>query len=275
MEFRHGAPMSYDEMTLLDLKKLCKDRGLKVSGKKDEVVIRLMEFDETRGVSQPTATQSFSTPVQTMTGQMPVSPQVVYGRMTSSGIVVSNNNSITVSRNSGIVSGVGTIIIIYGIFRMFWALVFAAIADGGLGWALAPVAFIVAALFIVSGILMSQEYKNGIYTTMAAFLISGTLSIIFTGDELNPLSISFADGGALIPLSMMCTLLGIGIAALPLVFSEEELKQGWPTGIERLIGKENPGKREISCPHCSNKLLVPNDYSGLISCPECGKQSTV
>ena len=33
-------------MTLLDLKKLCKERGLKVSGKKDEVVIRLMEHDE-------------------------------------------------------------------------------------------------------------------------------------------------------------------------------------------------------------------------------------
>ena len=227
--------MSYDQMTLLDLKKLCKDRGLKVSGKKDEVVIRLMEFDEARGVHQPVATQSFSTPVQTMTGQMPVSPQVVYGRMTSSGIVVTNNNSVTVSRNSGIVSGVGTIIIIYGIFRMFWALVFAAIADGGLGWALAPVAFIVAALFIVSGILMSQEYKNGIYTTMAAFLISGTLSIIFTGDELNPLSISFAEGGALIPLSMMCTLLGIGIAALPLVFSEEELKEGWPTDRKSVV----------------------------------------
>ena len=85
--------------------------------------------------------------------QMPVSPQVVYGRMTSQGIVVSNNN--------GLVSGVGTIIIIYGIFRMFWALAFAAIGDGGLGWALAPIAFIVAAIFIVSGILLSQEYMNG------------------------------------------------------------------------------------------------------------------
>ena len=113
MEFWHGKIMSYDQMTLLDLKKLCKDRGLKVSGKKDEVVIRLMEYDEARGVHQPMATQSFSTPVQTMTGQMPVSSQVVYGRMTSSGIVVSNNNSITVSKNSGVVSGVGTIIIIY------------------------------------------------------------------------------------------------------------------------------------------------------------------
>ena len=275
MEYWHGKFMSYDQMTLLDLKKLCKDRGLKVSGKKDEVIIRLMEFDESRGVHQPMPTQSFSTPVQTMPGQMPVSPQVVYGRMTSQGIVVSNNNSISVSRNNGLVSGVGTIIIIYGIFKMFWALAFAAIGDGGLGWALAPIAFIVAAIFIVSGILLSQEYMNGVYTTMVAFLISGTLSIIFTGEDLNPLSISFAEGGALIPLSMMCTLLGIGIAALPLLFSEQELKQGWPTAIERLIGKKNPGKREISCPHCSNKLLVPNDYSGLISCPECGKQSNV
>ena len=67
---------------------------------------------------------------------------------------------------------------------------------------------------------------------------------------------------------------GIGIAALPLVFSEEELKEGWPTAIEKLIGKKNL-EREISCPHCSNALLVPNDYSGQISCPECGKQSTV
>ena len=267
MEYWHGKSMSYDQMTLLDLKKLCKERGLKVSGNKDEVVIRLMESDEASGIHQPMPTQSFSTPIQSMPGQMPVSPQVVYGRMTSQGIVV--------SKNSGIVSGVGTVIVIYGIFRMFWALAFAAMADGGLGWALAPIAFIVAAMFIVSGILMSQEYRNGIYTTMVAFLISGTLSILFTGDDLNPLSISFAYGGALIPLSMMCTLLGIGIAALPLVFSEEELKEGWPTAIEKLIGKKNPGKREISCPHCSNALLVPNDYSGQISCPECGKQSTV
>ena len=49
MEFWHGKIMSYDQMTLLDLKKLCKERGLKVSGRKDEVVIRLMESDEARG----------------------------------------------------------------------------------------------------------------------------------------------------------------------------------------------------------------------------------
>ena len=121
---------------------------------------------------------------------------------------------------------------------------FVAIGDGGLGWALAPIAFIVAAIFIVSGILLSQEYMNGVYTTMAAFLISGTLSIIFTGEDLNPLSISFAEGGLNSSINDVY-LTSIGIAALPLLFSEQELKQGWPTAIERLIGKKNPGKEKL------------------------------
>ena len=38
--------MSYEKMTLTELKVLCKDRGLKVSGTKNEVIIRLMEYDE-------------------------------------------------------------------------------------------------------------------------------------------------------------------------------------------------------------------------------------
>ena len=274
MEFHDSKGMSYDSMTLLELKKLCKDRGLKVSGKKDEVVIRLMEFDESMGLAPQTS--SLATPVQNMPGVMPVAPQVMYGRMTSQGIVVGGNSpGIVVSRNNGTVSTVGTIVIIYGVFRMFWALAFAAIADGGLGWALAPVAFFIASLFIFSGILMTKEYRNGIYSTMVAFVISGTLSILFTGDELNPLSVSFADGGALIPFSMMCTLLGIGVAAIPLLFADEELKEGWPTAIERLMNKENPGKVEIKCKFCEGKLLVPNDYSGRISCPQCNKQYDV
>ena len=51
MEVCHGNFMSYDAMTLLDLKKMCKDRGLKVSGNKDEVIIRLMEADEATNLS--------------------------------------------------------------------------------------------------------------------------------------------------------------------------------------------------------------------------------
>ena len=40
--------MDYDSHTLLELKTMCKDRGLKVSGNKAEVVIRLMEDDESK-----------------------------------------------------------------------------------------------------------------------------------------------------------------------------------------------------------------------------------
>ena len=84
MEGRHGVSMSYDVMTLLDLKKMCKDRGLKVSGNKDEVIIRLMEADE--ATNPALRSTSFSTPVNSMPGQMPVSPQVVYGRMSPQGL---------------------------------------------------------------------------------------------------------------------------------------------------------------------------------------------
>ena len=49
----------------------------------------------------------------------------------------------------------------------------------------------------------------------------------------------------MIPFSMMCTLLGIGVAAIPLLLTDEELKTGWPPAIERLLNKQNPGKVEI------------------------------
>ncbi|MEC8249654.1 MAG: SAP domain-containing protein [Candidatus Thermoplasmatota archaeon] len=256
--------MSYDQMTLLELKTLCKDRGLKVSGNKNEVVIRLMEHDESLGGTQPT---TFGTNVANMAGSMPVAPQIVYGKMTSQGIVI--------NASTGTTSTVGTVIIMYGIFRMFWALGFAAFGDGSLGWLLAPIAFIVASMFIFSGILLTQGYRNGINTTIATFIISGSLSIIFTGETLNPVSVSLADGGMMIPFSMMCTLLGIGVAAIPLLLTDEELKTGWPPAIERLLNKQNPAKVEINCSHCGSPLLVPRDYSGKISCPQCGKQSTV
>ena len=49
--------MDYDSHTLLELKTMCKERGLRVSGNKAEVVIRLMEDDESKSpqpVSIPT-----------------------------------------------------------------------------------------------------------------------------------------------------------------------------------------------------------------------------
>ena len=59
-------------MTLTELKVLCKDRGLKVSGAKNEVIIRLMEYDE--GSDGNTA----SNVPATQTGSMPVDPCLLY-----------------------------------------------------------------------------------------------------------------------------------------------------------------------------------------------------
>ena len=58
--------MDYESQTLLELKKMCKERGLKISGTKDEVVIRLMENDESNQLMKIE-----NQPVQVQ-GQMPV-----------------------------------------------------------------------------------------------------------------------------------------------------------------------------------------------------------
>ena len=50
--------MDYDSSTLIQLKTMCKERGLRVSGTKAEVVIRLMEDDESK------SPQPVSIPVQ-------------------------------------------------------------------------------------------------------------------------------------------------------------------------------------------------------------------
>ena len=72
--------MDYDSLTLLQLKTMCKDRGLKVSGNKAEVVIRLMEDDESK---QP---QSVSVPAQVNIGQ-----QQMYGSQMPAQIFITNN----------------------------------------------------------------------------------------------------------------------------------------------------------------------------------------
>lgn len=250
--------MSYDKMTLTELKVLCKDRGLKVSGTKNEVIIRLMEYDE--GSDGNTA----SNVPATQTGSMPVDPN--YRTET----IVSTVGLNLAGRND-MLSTIGNVVIFYGVFRMLWALGFAAFGGGSTGWLLAPVAFIVASMFIFSGIMLTNAYKNGITLTIITFIISGTLSIVLTGQDINPLSISLADDATLIPLSMMCTLLGIGIAALPLVFYIDDLEPGWPPAIQKLINNASSEteKKETKCPNCSNRLLIPVDYSGKASCPSC------
>ena len=253
--------MDYESMTLLELKKICKSRGLKISGKKDDVVIRLMENDE---LNQPPVQSIQSNYVGTM-------PQ----QNNTQSFVTPNIQRVYIGNKGSTVNGIGTIVIIYGAFRMLMAFAFSIIGIGELGWALAPIAFLLAFAFIIGGILMVNEYLNGVYFTLATFMVSGLLSIIFSGGDLNPLSISISDDGSMTLFSLMCTTFGMGLVALPLLMSFDELKTGWPPSIERVLSSfrdnsKSKGKKEISCESCSKKLKVPTDYSGKISCPHCG-----
>ena len=93
------------------------------------------------------------------------------------------------------------------------AFAFSLIGIGQLGAVVAPIAFLLAFAFIFGGIMMVNEYLNGVYFTLITFLVSGLLSIIFAGGDLNPLSISLSDDGSMTLFSVMCTTLGIGLVA--------------------------------------------------------------
>jgi hypothetical protein len=240
--------MDYDSMTVLDLKKVCKERGLKVSGSKDEVTIRLMEHDESM--------------------EIPIQPSNINYRGYAPNVnqqILSNPNvqRIYVTNNNGTASGIGTIIILYGIFRMFWALTFSMFGITELGWIVAPIAFLLSFCFIFSGVLTANGYLNGIYLSLVLFLISGLLSIVFGGGELNPLSISWADDGSMVLISF------------------DELKPGWPSSIERLLSvskgsnSKSDENKEIQCLSCKENLRVPVGYSGKVSCPHCSSKMTI
>ena len=258
--------MDYDSMTLLDLKKICKSRGLKISGKKDEVIIRLMESDEQ---SEQSVWQT-QQPIQTNTGgYMPLqaNPQVY-----------SNVQRVYLNNNNSTVNAIGWVVILYGAFRMFMAFAFSLIGIGQLGAVVAPIAFILAFAFIFGGILMTNEYLNGVYFSLGTFLVSGLLSIIFSGGEWNPLSVSLAEDGSMVLFSLMCTTFGMGLVAIPLLMSFDDLKEGWPPAIERIIGTRRGNesdKKQIICSSCNKSLQVPTGYSGKISCPHCDSKMTI
>ncbi|MAU74025.1 MAG: SAP domain-containing protein [Candidatus Poseidoniaceae archaeon] len=255
--------MDYDSMTLLDLKKVCKSRGLKISGKKDDVIIRLMENDEEGQQSVWQGQNVIQTPYVGSMPQQQINPQA-YLNQNVQRVYINNVNST--------VNGIGWIVIIYGAFRMLMAFAFSLIGIGQLGAVVAPIAFLLAFAFIFGGIMMVNEYLNGVYFTLITFLVSGLLSIIFAGGDLNPLSISLSDDGSMTLFSVMCTTFGMGLVALPLLMSFDDLKKGWPPSIERLInarGNKSADKIKIQCSSCDKSLQVPSDYSGKISCPHC------
>lgn len=259
--------MDYKAQTLLDLKTMCRDRGLKVSGTKDEVIIRLMENDEEN--QAPGAT---ITPVQTGT----VVQGASYTTQQMVNPAVYNRTFKVKDPVDGASNAIGVLLIIYGILRALWALFFTAIGAGAFIWN--PVALVLAAGFVLGGSLMTRGYKNGIYISLGTLVISGLLSLIFhpnTWEDLTAISLPMI-GDQMLLTSMMCSTIFIGIVALPLLLASVPLKEGYPERIQSIIDKFSGGSDvTISCPSCSANLAVPENYSGKVKCPSCGETISV
>ena len=187
-----------------------------------------------------------------------------------------NNISGNYQNQNELLKTLAVFVMIYGVFRIGWAILFTFDTDMGLGWFTAPLGVLMGFGFLFGGILIHNEYRNGVYFTIVVLVISGTLSFIFHGDDPN--SISIAWGDSFLMTSALCSVSCVGIAAIPLIFSTDSLKRGWPAPIERALDRvreilagnnPNSDKVKIECSNCDKILLVPQDYSGKIKCPNC------
>ena len=244
-------------MTLLELKKLCKERGLRVSGKKDDVIIRLMESDEVEE-----STPFKAPPNASLVVPPGMQPQPQY----------------LLTKENGMMKFIGTLVILYGFFRIGWSIMFSA---GSVGvWILSPLGLLIGMSFVFGGFLIYAEYRNGVYFTLCVLLLSGIMSLIFHADNwdsLTPVSAPLV-GESMLMTSSMCSISCLGIVALPLVFSLGELKSGWPPGIQKLLDSLEgirTGNVEVECTSCNKTLLIPINYSGDIKCPNCQEQMSV
>ena len=120
--------MDYERLTLLQLKTLCRGRGLRVSGNKNEVIIRLMENDE---ASVPQYQQQTQSQYQQQYMQTP--QQIIH---------ITQNSGTT-----GFAQAIGSLIIIYGIFRIGMAMFFSAfdeevfLVESFLAWGIGSVSY--------------------------------------------------------------------------------------------------------------------------------------
>ncbi|MAH90513.1 MAG: hypothetical protein CMA11_01945 [Euryarchaeota archaeon] len=255
--------MNYDSMTLIQLKTMCKDRGLRVSGNKAEVVIRLMEDDEGE------LPQQVNIPMQQMTQ---FAPQIIRLENTSKVFPVVW----------------GLLIIFYAMFRSYVGMMFLTFDGEGSGFE-ALIAIALGLGYLLCGVITMQGHKEGIYGTLIVLLISGSLSIIYH-NEFSPLSIGMGD---VFPLewTICCSASCIMIVSIPLLAAPNEFKEGESQLFNSVIGKVNTvrssaqstnstppsveDKVVISCDHCSKSLKVPSDFSGNVRCPMCKEKFRV
>ena len=250
--------MDYDSQTLVALKTMCKDRGLRVSGSKAEVVIRLIEDDESKS-PQPISIQQ---------------PNVVQQQPVTH-IIVNQNADLTLQ-----ITGIG--IILYGFFRIGMALIFS-------DWRpdQSFMALLIGLGYLFGGTLTLQGYKQGLQLTLIVLAISGILSLIYH-DDLSPLSIGM-DGTWPIGFSVICSGTCMLIVAIPLLGpADASFKQGHPSYLNALLNTADlvsplplstgtlTNQREpvdtkivITCPQCSGSMKVPSNYKGSVRCPRC------
>lgn len=167
----------------------------------------------------------------------------------------------------------GTFIILYALIRIGWSMVWTLNNDQMIGWLLSPVGFLIGMGFLIGGGLIHQEYKNGIYLTMAVLVVSGLLSLAFHAEkmsEMNPVTLVWGDT-AMFMTSILCSFSCLAIVGLPLLLGDGNMKSGWPPSIQRIFDASGGGnkKKQISCSNCNEKLNVPKEYSGTIQCPAC------
>jgi len=243
MQIKLSDTMDYESLTLLELKKICKERGLRISGNKDDVVIRLMEDDEGEVEPQPSGDQSSNT------------------------IPIKSSDD----RDTYMIF-IGTAIIMYSIFRGGVGLMFLTESDGIFASLLA---IFIGAAFMIGGVLTVMNYRNGLILTLATLVISGLLSLLFSGG-FNPLSIALWGTGEIGHIfSVMCSGVCMVFVGIPLLTSYNTLKPGWSTGLNlssssSSVSISSKGDRTIVlCPTCDKRLGVPSDYSGNIRCSHC------
>ena len=255
--------MDYDSSTLIQLKTMCKDRGLRISGSKAEVVIRLMEDDESKS-PQPIEIKQ-QVPVQS---SQPVTQ-----------IFITNNSAGTIQ-----ITVVG--IMIFVLFRIGMAVIFSE-------WMHEEsfIAMLIGLGFIAGGIITVQGYKEGLYITLIVLAFSGIMSLIYH-DKFSPLSIGM--GVWPIEISMMCSGTCMLIVALPLFTSHRStFRDESPSYFSAAIGAldlisplpimwGNPKTSDntstkivINCIHCDSALKVPNEYKGNVRCPTCKEKFEV
>jgi hypothetical protein len=251
--------MGYTDMTLLELKVLCKERGLMVSGKKDDVIIRLMENDE--AIAPPS--------------QLISNHGNQYIHHNAHQVPLSNDKDVLM-----ILLGVG--IIIYSLFRIWISFLFLSVGSQELA---SLIAIVIGFTFMAGGILTTMNYKNGLAITLIVLLFSGLLSLMATSlfGGLTPLSVDFGDHEITKTFSLMCSTTCLIIVGVPFLINMDSMKPGFPPGLEDIFSSQhstNNSTQSVSkvtyeCPSCSQSLRIPSTYSGLATCPKCKQQMEI